>query len=297
MYFVSQKPLDVVPTVLPLIDTHTHFDVPDFDRDRAEQSRLAYDVGVRHVVLIGFLAQRFDAMLACQNQLQQLAKTERVPQAHLAFGLHPAYICQHAPDDIDILAAYLDKHGSIAIGEIGLDTFTAELKAPENYAKQQQLFDAQLNLATQHRLPVLLHIRRAHADAIAMLKAAKFVYGGIAHSFSGGIQEAKALVDLGFKIGVTGQVTNPNAKKLRRALVELVTAVGLDSLVIETDCPDFTPLPCHATHGRRNVPANLLFVLAELATLLNVEQDVLAKHLWHNSSVALQQDFGAFARV
>ena len=296
-HLVSQKPLDVVPTVLPLIDTHTHFDVPDFDADRAKQSRLAYAAGVRHVVLIGFLARRFDAMLACQNQLQTLATTEPVPQAHLAFGLHPAYIRQHAPNDIDTLAAYLDKYQSLAIGEIGLDTFSDELKAPEHYAKQRQLFDAQLSLADQHRLPVLLHIRRAHADAIAMLKAAKFAYGGIAHSFSGGIQEAKALVDLGFKIGVTGQVTNPNAKKLRRALVDLVAAVGLASLVIETDCPDFTPLPCHATHGRRNVPANLPFVLAELAGLINVDKTVLAKHLWHNSRAALQHDFGEFEPI
>ena len=71
----------------------------------------------------------------------------------------------------------------------------------------------------QYQKPVLLHIRKAHAETIAILKAQKFKLGGIAHAFSGGVEEAKALVKLGFKIGVTGQITNPNAKKLHQVVV------------------------------------------------------------------------------
>ena len=274
---------------LPLIDTHTHFDVDSFDHDREIQSQLAWHNGVRHLVLIGFLAKYFAQMVACQRQMQGYGQQGKAtPSAHLAFGLHPFYITEHKDSDLQQLEQFIQQYSPIAIGEIGLDTFTAEMKTAENYTRQQDFFGQQLELAKHYQLPALLHIRRAHGDVIKMLKAQKFTQGGIAHSFSGGIQEAKALVNLGFKIGVTGQVTNPNAKKLRHTLTELVKIVGLDAIVIETDCPDFMPLPCHETHGRRNVPANLPYVLTALSDLLKKDQSLLAEQLWQNSCAALQ---------
>ena len=274
---------------LPLIDTHTHFDVDSFDHDREIQSQLAWHNGVHHLVLIGFLAKYFAQMVACQRQMQGYGQQGKAtPSAHLAFGLHPFYITEHKDSDLQQLEQFIQQYSPIAIGEIGLDTFTAEMKTAENYTRQQDFFGQQLELAKHYQLPALLHIRRAHGDVIKMLKAQKFTQGGIAHSFSGGIQEAKALVNLGFKIGVTGQVTNPNAKKLRHTLTELVKIVGLDAIVIETDCPDFMPLPCHETHGRRNVPANLPYVLTALSDLLKKDQSRLAEQLWQNSCAALQ---------
>lgn len=277
--------------MLKIIDTHTHFDVPEFDIDRAEQCTLAYDNGIRHLILIGFLAKLFKQMVNCQNQIQKfIANKQKSPTAHLAFGLHPFYITQHTDNDLILLENFIKNHKSVAIGEIGLDTFTDEMKTAKNYAKQQDFFIKQLDLAKNYNLPALLHIRKAHGDTLKILKNQKFNNGGIAHSFSGGIQEAKAFVNLGFKIGITGQVTNPNAKKLRNTIVELVKTVGLESLVIETDCPDFTPVCCHESHGRRNTPANLIFVLDELAVLLNVEKAKLAEQLWQNSLSVLDLD-------
>lgn len=272
----------------PLIDTHTHFDVPEFDDDRQLQSALAYQNGVRHIVLVGFLATYFQRMQDCQRQMREFAKTPNTSTiAHVAFGLHPFYIHQHNNKDLDILESFIQNQPSVAIGEIGLDTFTNEMKMPTTYHRQKLFFDAQLALAKTHKLPILLHIRKSHSDTLALIKANGFDNGGIAHSFSGGIQEAKAFVNLGFKIGITGQITNPNAKKLRTTITELVRAVGIESLVIETDCPDFTPMCCHGTHGRRNTPANLIYVLDELATLLTIDKQTLADKLWHNSLVAL----------
>lgn len=268
-----------------LIDTHTHFDVPEFDHDRELQSKLAYQNGVRHLVLIGFLAKYFEQMVACQNQMANFPIS---PQAHLAFGLHPVYILEQCQSDLDKLEKFIQTYPSIAIGEIGLDTYPPELKLPENYVKQQDFFSQQINLAKAYNLPILLHIRKAHADTLKMLKAQKFTQGGIAHSFSGGIQEARAFVEMGFKIGVTGQITNPNAKKLRNTIIELVKSVGIESLVIETDCPDMTPMQCHHTHGRRNVPANLPFVVDTLCELTGIKKDILIPQLWHNSCSALQ---------
>ena len=187
------------------------------------------------------------------------------------------------------------------------------MKQPKMFAKQEYFFKAQLDMAVSHKLPVMLHIRKAHAEALALLKAHDYdahKLGGVAHSFSGGEQEAKAFVKLGFKLGVTGQVTNPNAKKLRRAIQAAVDTYGIDCLVIETDSPDMTPIMCQdsgssqsalgqspdnewgdAPAHNRNVPANLPYVLSSLSELLDVPLAILAEKLWHNSCNALRTDW------
>lgn len=275
-----------------LIDTHTHFDVPEFDGDRLALALSAYQAGVCHLILIGFLAKYFSQMVNCQTQMQDWQSVHtHIPTAHLAFGLHPFYIGEHDDNDLMVLEKFIQNHSPIAIGEIGLDTFTHDMKEPSVFKRQQEFFVAQLDLAKAYQLPVLLHIRKSHAQTLALLKAVHFKEGGIAHAFSGGVQEAKAFVNLGFKIGITGQLTNLNAKKLRTTISELVKAVGVESLVLETDCPDFTPICCHATHGRRNVPANLTYVLDELSVLLNYDKAKLAQIIWQNSANALNYVF------
>ena len=269
--------------MMQLFDTHTHFDVADFDHDRQHLAVQAKQVGVEALVLIGFIESRFDELIQTHQQLQDW---ENVPQSYLAPGLHPFYIEQHQQAHLQRLEQVLKQHDCVAIGEIGLDTFLKQHKRPDSFAKQQHYFNAQLELATHYQKPVLLHIRKAHAEALAILKAQKFKLGGIAHAFSGGVEEAKALVKLGFKIGVTGQITNPNAKKLH----QVVQAIGAERLVIETDCPDMTPLCCQTSteHRTRNTPVNLPYVLDSLAQTLGQPQDQLAEQLWQNSLAVLR---------
>ncbi len=264
---------------LALIDTHTHFDVADFDADRLQLAQLAYQRGVKALVLIGFLAKRFDQMVQVQQQINS-ANTPH-PTALLAPGLHPFYIKQHTNEHLLQLEQLIKTQSVVAIGEIGLDTFTIEMKEPTVFARQQEFFSAQLELAKQYNLPVLLHIRRAHAETLALLKKHQFKHGGIAHAFGGGVEEAKAFVKMGFKLGVTGQVTNPNARRLHQSIAE----VGKTQLVLETDCPDMTPLCCQKSneHRTRNTPANLPFVLDGLSKVLNVGREKLAETLWQNS--------------
>lgn len=267
---------------MQLFDTHTHFDVADFDHDRQHLAEQAKRVGVYALVLIGFVESRFDDLIQTHQQLQYW---ENVPSSYLAPGLHPFYIEQHQPEHLQRLEQVLEQHDCVAIGEIGLDTFLKQHKQPEMFAKQQYYFIEQLVLATQYQKPVLLHIRKAHAETLAILKAQKFKLGGIAHAFSGGVEEAKALVKLGFKIGVTGQITSPNAKKLH----QVVQAIRAEHLVIETDCPDMTPLCCQTSseHRTRNTPVNLPYVLEGLSQVLNIESEKLAQRLWENSLHAL----------
>ena len=271
---------------MQLFDTHTHFDVADFDHDRQHLAEQAKQVGVEALVLIGFVESRFDELI---HTHQQLHAWDKVPTSYLAPGLHPFYIEQHQPEHLQRLEQVLQQQDCVAVGEIGLDTFLKQHKQPELFAKQQHYFIEQLTLATQYQKPVLLHIRKAHAESIAILKAQKFKLGGIAHAFSGGVEEAKALVKLGFKIGVTGQITNPNAKKLH----QVVQVIGSDNLVIETDCPDMTPLCCQTSteHRTRNTPVNLPYVLESLALTLDQPELQLAAQLWQNSLAALRLKF------
>ena len=292
----------------PLIDTHTHFDAAAFAPDRGEQAVLAWQQGVRHLLLVGYVDEHRARLYEVQDELTRMRDNGlSVPQAHIALGLHPFYMDRHTDAHLEALTAQIAKVRPIAIGEIGLDTYTAEMKAPDMLAKQARFFTAQLDMAVQHQLPVLLHIRKAHAKALAILKSHAYdahQLGGIAHSFSGGEQEAKAFVKLGFKLGVTGQVTNPNAKKLRRAIVAAVKEYGIECLVIETDCPDMLPVMCQPaldagvpSMTTRNTPANLVWVLASLSELLDCTAADLAPQLWHNSCYALQCAWGYPAQV
>ncbi len=327
-----------------LIDTHTHFDAPVFDHDRLLQAQSAYRNGVEHLVLVGYLYRHFDRLYDVSNWLEshtqpqsalpdahsltantaaestRKTQADQIPKAHVALGLHPFYIQQHTDEHLTLLAKRLNETRPIAIGEIGLDTFTPEMREPENFIKQQRFFMVQLDMAVTHQLPVMLHIRKAHADALAILKKHDYdakKLGGIAHSFSGGEQEAKAFVKLGFKLGVTGQVTNPNAKKLRRAIQAVVAEYGIGCLVIETDCPDMTPISCQNNYENqfdlahnmsqssddewqkqdssydRNVPANLPWVLESLSELLSTDQALLAHQLWKNSRDSLGQSWSS----
>lgn len=266
-----------------LFDTHTHFDVPDFDPDRVELAYRAKERGVEALVLIGFVASRFDDLCRVHDQINQL---DQAPQSYLAPGLHPFYIKEHTDTDLHRLEQLLKQRPCVAVGEIGLDTFLSEHKQPEIFTQQRTYFSAQLDLAMQYDKPVLLHIRKAHADVIQLLKQHKFKHGGIAHAFSGGVEEAKALIKLGFKLGVTGQITNPNAKKLH----QVVQAVGAEHLVLETDCPDMTPLCCQQSNQTRtrNTPVNLPYVLEGLATSLGLSADELAPVMWQNALDALR---------
>ncbi|MFC0820613.1 TatD family hydrolase [Moraxella marmotae] len=276
--------------MIQLIDTHTHFDVPEYDSQRQAFAQRAYTQGVAHLLLIGYLAQHFGRMLRANDAINQLS---HAPKSHLAFGLHPLYITEQSENDLLILEDYLKNHPTVAIAEIGLDSYPKDLQNPEIYAKQQRFFIEQICLAKQYQKPILLHIRKSHADVLKILKEQKYradELGGIAHSFSGGEQEALAFVKQGFKLGITGQITNPNAKKLHRAVQAVFAKYGVQAFVIETDCPDMMPLPCQHL-GQFNEPANLPFVLATLAELFNIDKQTLAEKLWQNSCQALRTDW------
>lgn len=243
-----------------LIDTHTHLDFPAFDADRSQVLERSLANGVERMVVLGVRCHDW-------QRLWQLVQAH--PALYAAFGLHPVFLSEHPPTAIAQLADWLEQwHGHeklCAIGECGLDYFLPELDRQQ----QQNLFEAHIQLALRFELPLLLHVRRAHAACIATLKRFKPARGGIIHAFSGSLEEAREYQRLGFKLGLGGAATWPQAQRLRRVISQLDEG----AIVLETDCPDMAP----AMHpGQRNSPEYLPEICAELATLRGLSSEQLA---------------------
>lgn len=245
-----------------LIDTHCHFDVEDFDADRAEVAERTLAAGVDTVVIPGYVAEHWPRLLSLCASASPL---RLLP----VLGLHPCYVAQHRHEHIDELERCLQSCPQIvAVGEIGLDYFLDDLKAPEAKRKQAEFFRAQLELATRYDKPVVLHVRKAHADVIHILHEMKFHSGGIVHAYSGGIEEARHYAKLGFRLGIGGPLTYDQSRRLR----EVVSQMPLEALVLETDAPDMTPQP-HREPGQgrtRNSPEFLPSIATALAITKNI---------------------------
>lgn len=266
------------------IDTHAHLDAAEFDVDRAAVHARARAAGVAMCVIPAVQASHFDA-------IRQLAHAQ---QDVYALGIHPLYTPQASEADLATLDAQLHLHREdprlVAVGEIGLDGFVAELNTPQAVAKQQHFYRAQLKLAQQHQLPVILHVRRS-ADGLLKGLRDTAVVGGIAHAFNGSMQQAQAFLALGFKLGFGGALTYDRALQLRR----LATELPLSAIVLETDAPDIPPHWRYTTAEQRaaglpqgrNEPAELPRIAQVLADLRGIPLDELAAVTRANAREAL----------
>ena len=245
---------------MDLIDTHTHLDFPDFDADRQALMTECRALGVRQMVVLGVYQGNW-------QRVWELVQND--PDLHAAFGLHPVYLDDHRPQDLRELGDWLSRlagHRQLcAVGEIGLDYFIETL----DRERKQALFDAQLQLAADFNLPALIHVRRSHAAVIATLKRFKLQRAGIIHAFAGSQEEAREYIKLGFKLGLGGAATWPQALRMHRVLAEL----PLDSVVLETDSPDMAPA---MFPGQRNSPAHLPAICEALAEIMAVSPEQLA---------------------
>lgn len=244
---------------MELIDSHTHLDFPDFDEDRQALLAESRALGVRRMVVLGVYQANW-------QRVWDLVQSD--PDLYAAFGLHPVYLDEHRPEDLRELAEWLTRlagHRQLcAVGEIGLDYFIETL----DRERQQTLFDAQLQLAADFNLPALIHVRRSHAAVIATLKRFKLKRAGIIHAFAGSKEEAREYIRLGFKLGLGGAATWPQALRMHRVLAEL----PLESVVLETDSPDMAPA---MFPGQRNSPAHLPAICSALAAIMAISPERL----------------------
>ena len=185
------------------IDTHCHLDAAEFDADRDDVVARARAAGVAQIVIPAVAVTNFE-------RVRELAHRHRLAYA---LGIHPMCTAAAGADDLAALRDALARHAGdprlVAVGEIGLDHFIAGL----DRERQATIFAAQLGLAAEFDLPVLLHVRRAVDPVLAQLRRRR-VAGGFAHAFNGSEQQADAFVELGFRLGFGGAVTFERALRI-----------------------------------------------------------------------------------
>lgn len=233
--------------MMRLVDSHSHIDDDSFAPDRAAVLARAHAAGVMAQIVPATHADGW-------AQLEHVCREH--PGLYPAYGLHPVFLPQHQPAHLEALRQRLASGKlCVAVGEIGLDYFLDTLERQ----RQQEFFEAQLKLAVEFNLPVIIHARRAFDAVIATLR--RFPGSrGVIHSFSGSIEQARQLCKMGFMLGIGGPLTYPRAQRLRRTVAE----IPLEYLLLETDSPD---QPDGQWRGQRNEPARLISVLETLAEL------------------------------
>ncbi len=234
------------------LDTHCHLDAAEFDLDRDAVIARAQQENIQAIVIPAVDAGNFERVRALAHTFDQ---------GFYALGIHPMCVQQASEQDLQLLHTLLKRyrHDSklVAVGEIGLDFFMPEIAQGAPRQKQEFFYEAQLALACEFDLPVLLHIRRSQDMVLKYLRRSQ-VQGGIAHAFNGSMQQAHQFVERGFALGIGGAMTYSRALQIRRLAVEL----PLSALVLETDAPDIAPAWCR--DNRRNEP----YQVAEIARVL-----------------------------
>lgn len=249
-----------------LFDTHCHIYDPMFEGKEEEVILNARRQNVRLLMLPGDNVQ--DSELAVQ-----IAK--RYPNVYAEVGIHPSEVGASEAEALQRIEALALCHPETvkAIGEIGLDYYWHKEK--EEHEVQKRWFIAQIELANRLRLPIVIHSRDAAADTVSILREHPPAYGAVFHCFSYSTEILKEVLAMGILIGLDGPVTYKNAIVPKK----VAEAVPLSMLLVETDSPYLTPVPYR---GKRNEPAYLPQIVAEIARLKNVPFDTIADATFEN---------------
>ncbi len=259
-----------------LIDTHCHLEDPAFAPDLGAVLERAAAAGVDGLIAVGVSPDRWPAQIKAVRQA-----VAHLGGAGVALGIHPWWTEDVSLNSgLEMLGHWLDDPAAfgvppqavVAIGEVGLD-FAAGMP---DLDRQCRLFEAQLNAAGTHDLPLILHARKSEDRLLWYLRRHPEVRG-VVHGFTGSQQQAVAFIEQGFMIGVGGAITHPGAHRMHR----LVRALPLEAMVIETDAPN---QPGHAHRGARNEPAWLVENLQALAELRGDDIDSVREQMCANAT-------------
>ena len=240
-------------------DTHLHLDASEYDSDRAAVVQRARELHVTRFVLPAVGAFNFD-------EVKSLAHS--IPGAVYCLGIHPMFVDKAKEEDLLTLKqkiqASIDDQKFAGLGEIGLDGFVPGL----NWDKQVQFFHAQLKLARDFDVPVVMHVRKAQDSVLKGLRIYK-PRSGIAHAFNGSFQQADHFLNLNMCLGFGGASTFTRALQLRRLAAELPE----DAMVLETDGPDIAP---EWINKQRNAPEHLPRIAQAIAELRGLSLQALS---------------------
>lgn len=241
-----------------LFDTHAHYDDKRFDADRNEVLESLKDYDVTNIVNIGS---------SMETSRASAALAEEYDFVYATVGVHPSETGDLTEDDIEELKELCKNPKVRAIGEIGLDYHYLPDDVPADI--QRKWFARQLDLAKELSVPVVIHDRESKGECIEILKEKK-ISNGVVHCFSGSVETAKTILDMGLMISFTGVLTFKNARKA----AEACAVVPLDRLMIETDCPYMAPEPYR---GERNFSGYVEFVARKMAEIKNVSYEEIVR--------------------
>ena len=247
-----------------IFDTHSHYNDKQYTQDREAVLASLKDAGVTQVVNVS---------ASWKDLLDTLELIQKVPFMYGAVGIHPDHVGELNEERLRQLREYCHRDKVVAVGEIGLDYhWNVEPKEV-----QQEWFVRQLHLATEEKMPVIIHSREASQDTFDIMKKEHAgTTGGVIHCFSGSAEMAKEYVKMGYYIGVGGVVTFKNS----RVLKEVVKAIPLEHIVVETDCPYLAPTP---HRGKRNSSVYLPLVIEEIAKLKGITAEEVENATYENA--------------
>jgi TatD DNase family protein len=255
-----------------MIDTHCHLYAEEFKNDIDEVIVRAQLEGVKAFFLPAIDSGQINNMLSLEKKYPNTC--------YAMMGLHPCYVKENYKTELSIVQDWLSKRSFAAVGEIGLDFYWDKTFS----AQQHEAFHAQIEMALQYHLPIVIHTRNAMNETIEIVKQySSQGLRGIFHCFSGSYESAKEIIKAGFYLGIGGVVTYKNA-----GLAEVIQQIDLQHLVLETDAPYLSPLPFR---GKRNESSYLKFIVQKIAEIKNIHPAIVievttanAKNIFANFS-------------
>lgn len=246
-----------------MFDSHVHLNSPKMLDEVAEYIDRANTNGVTRFLVVGYDLGSSQVAIDLAHQYDGV---------YAAVGIHPTDSLDLGDEHFNQLERMLEDEKVVAIGEIGLDYYW------DNVPKDQQYdsFKRQMNIAKKHQKPIIIHCRDAMQDTLDLIKEAD-MHQGVFHCFSGSVESAKMVLDLGFYVSLAGPVTFKNAKVPK----EVATFVPLDRLLIETDSPYLAPDPFR---GKANEPAYVAYVAKEIANLRGITSQEVGQITMNNAN-------------
>lgn len=241
-----------------LADTHTHLNLKEFDADLDDVIQNAIQKGIKY-----FILPNIDSSTA--SRINEI--TDKYPQHCFAlWGLHPTSVNENYKDEIQKMNSLFENHKYIGIGETGIDLYWDKTFLTQ----QQESFRVHINKSISENLPLIIHSRQSHEAIMEVLSEFKTEkLKGIFHCFSGNVEQAEQVIELGFKIGVGGVVTYKNS-----LLKEVVENISLENIVLETDAPYLSPVPYR---GKRNESAYIYEIAEFVAKIKNISISKVAE--------------------
>jgi len=241
-----------------LVDTHTHLYLQQFDPDRKESVSRSIENGITTLLLPSIDKSHYSLLMKCVKNYPDNC----IPM----LGIHPTSVKENYLEEIDFIKKEIDQNKYCAIGECGLDYYW-----DKTYIKEQEIvLRDQIELAIQHKLPLVIHSRKSLQEIFNILTDYKESYiKGVLHCFPGNVPEAKKAIELGFYLGIGGVITYKNA-----TMADVVKNISLDHILLETDAPYLTPAPYR---GKRNESAYISIIAEKVAEIKEISFEEVEK--------------------